>query len=323
MGPRRRRAAELRPRTGRRHPRPDQRRALGGRRSGGGRQVSEDAASPGRLGRPAARLPSRRAGDRGRALTGPPPSMPGSWPSGNRRAVRPGLRCAPAPRLVSPCGHGQSAMNGAARRTRRTAVSRESWQSRLLSGLSGLGGWLVGPDRGLNRLRTVLCATLTIAGAIGAEWLFVRFTGALTRPAPPVAAGAAAVAQVAAANRAVVIFAIVLGGIAGLIAAISVHDTSPRDQVVSMLFLPLPMIAVLDLSLAVGGDRVLALCLLPVILAAVTYLRRFGTRGVRAGPVVFAGYLTGFLLRPVIALGDTGWLTAEIGVGIVVATVVK
>jgi hypothetical protein len=145
----------------------------------------------------------------------------------------------------------------------------------------------------------------------------------LQRPAPPTAAGAAAVAQVAVANRAVVIFAMVLGGIAGLIAAISVNDTSARDQVVSMLFLLLPMIAVLDLALAVGGDRVLALCLLPVILAAVTCLRRFGPRGVRAGPVVFAGYLTGFLLRPVITLGDTGWLTAEIGVGIVVATVVK
>jgi hypothetical protein len=108
-------------------------------------------------------------------------------------------------------------------------VSRESWQSRLLSGLSGLGGWLVGPDPGLNRLRTVLCATLTIAGAIGAEWLFVRFTGALQRPAPPAAAGAAAVAQVAAVNRAVVILAMVLGGVAGLMAAISVNDTSPRD----------------------------------------------------------------------------------------------
>jgi Fusaric acid resistance protein-like len=173
-------------------------------------------------------------------------------------------------------------------------VSRESWQSRLLGGLSGLGGWLVGPDPGLNRLRTVLCATLTIAGAIGAEWLFVRFTGALQRSAPPAAAGAAAAAQVAAANRAVVIFAMVLGGVTGLIAAISVNDTSPRDQVVSMLFLLLPMIAVLDLLLAVGGDRVLALCLLPVILAAVTYLRRFGPRGVRAASVVFAGYLKAF-----------------------------
>ena len=80
----------------------------------------------------------------------------------------------------------------------------------------------------------------------------------------------------AAANRGVLIFALVLGGVTGLQAAISVQDALPRDQVVSMLVLPLPMIAVLALSLAVADHRVLALCLLAPILAAGTYLRRFG-----------------------------------------------
>ena len=42
------------------------------------------------------------------------------------------------------------------------AVKGASWPSRLLDGLGGLGGWLVGPDPGLNRLRIVLCAMLTI-----------------------------------------------------------------------------------------------------------------------------------------------------------------
>ena len=206
----------------------------------------------------------------------------------------------------------------------RSRASRpERRPARLLDGLGALGGWLVGPDPGLNRLRTVLCATLTIAGAIGAEWLFVHFTGTLQRPAPPAAAGAAAAARVAAANHGVLIFAIVLGGVIGLSAAIAVQDTSPRDQVVSMLVLPLPMIAVLALSLTVAGHRVLALCLLPPILAAGTYLRRFGPAGVRVAPRLFIGYLFGFLLRSVITLGDTGWLTAEIGVGILVAIVVK
>ena len=112
------------------------------------------------------------------------------------------------------------------------ALKRASWPSRLLDSLGGLGGWLVGPDPGLNRLRTVLCATLTIAGAIGAEWLFVHVTGALQRPMPPAPAGAAAAARVAAANRGVLIFALVLGGVTGLQAAISVQDALPRDQVV-------------------------------------------------------------------------------------------
>jgi uncharacterized membrane protein YccC len=181
----------------------------------------------------------------------------------------------------------------------------------------------VGPDPGLNRLRTVAGATLTIAGAIGAEWLFVHVTGALQRPVPSAAAGAVAAARVAAANHGVLIFAMVLGGVIGLTAAISVQDTSPRDQVVSMLVLPLPMIAVLAFSLAVSGHRVLALCLLPPILAAGTYLRRFGPTGVRVAPLLFTGYLFGFLLGSVITVGDIGWLAAEIGVAILVAIVVK
>jgi uncharacterized membrane protein YccC len=202
-----------------------------------------------------------------------------------------------------------------------------SWPARLLDGLGALGGWLVGPDPGLNRLRTVVGATVTIAGAIGAEWLFVHVTGALQRPVPPAATGASAAARVAAdvaaVNHAVLIFGMVLGGIIGLMAAVYVQDTSPRDQVVSMLVLPLPMIAVLALSLAVAGHRVLALCLLPPILAAGTYLRRFGPAGVRVAPLLFTGYLFGLLLRSVITVGDIGWLTAEVGVGILVAIVVK
>ena len=49
----------------------------------------------------------------------------------------------------------------------------------------------------------------------------------------------------------------------------------------------------------------------------------FRSGGVRVGPQLFNGYLFGFLLGSVITLGDTGWLAAEIGVGILVAIVVK
>jgi hypothetical protein len=204
---------------------------------------------------------------------------------------------------VKPVRQPESAVNGVAR------------PARLLDGLRALGGWLTGPDPGLNRLRIVLCATLTIAGAIGAEWLFVHFTGALQRTVPPASAGAAAAARVVTANHAVLIFGMVLGGVIGLQAAVSVQDTSPRDQVVSMAALPLPMIAALALALAAADHRVLALRLLPPILAAGTYLRRFGPPGVRIAPLLFIGYLFGFLLRSVITVGDTGWLAAEVGVG--------
>jgi uncharacterized membrane protein YccC len=203
------------------------------------------------------------------------------------------------------------------------AVKGVAWPARLLEGLRALGGWLAGPDPGLNRLRIVLCSTLTIAVAIGAEWLFVHFTGALQQAAPPATAGAATAARVMTANHAVLIFGMVLGGVIGLQAAVSVQDTSARDQVVSMLVLPLPIIAALALALAAADDRVLALCLLPPILAVGTYLRRFGPPGVRIAPLLFIGYLFGFLLRSVISIEDIWWLAAEIGVGILVAIVIK
>jgi hypothetical protein len=193
----------------------------------------------------------------------------------------------------------------------------------LAQRLASLANWLAGPDPGFNRLRTVWCATLTIAAAIGAEWLFVHFTGALQRPVPPAAAGTAVAAQVSLANHAMLVLAIVFGAIIGLTAVTSVRGTSPGDQVAGMLLLLPPMVGALALSLAVGDHRVLALFLLPVVLAAGIYLRRFGPAGVRVAPVLFAGYLFGFLLRPLIDVGALGWLTAEIGVGLVVAITVK
>jgi hypothetical protein len=125
------------------------------------------------------------------------------------------------------------------------------WPGRVLDGLAGLAKWLSGPDPGLNRLRTVLCATLTVAAAIGAEWLFAHFTGALQRPVPPAAAGTVLAAQVSVANHAVLVLAMVLGGITGLTAVISVLDTAPRDQVAGMLLLLPPMVGALAVSLAV------------------------------------------------------------------------
>jgi hypothetical protein len=60
-----------------------------------------------------------------------------------------------------------------------------------------------------------------------------------------------------------------------------------------MLVLPVPMIAVLALSLAVARHRVLALCLLPLILAAGTYLRRFGPAASASGHCCLAAICSG------------------------------
>src|SRR6202000_2596511 len=60
-----------------------------------------------------------------------------------------------------------------------------------------------------------------------------------------------------------------------------------------------------------------------VLLAIGTYCRRFGPRGFMSGMLLFMGDFMGFFLHTAISIGDLGWLAAEIGVGLVVAAIVR
>ena len=127
---------------------------------------------------------------------------------------------------------------------------------------------------------------------------------------------AAEAAKVAVANHGFLVIAISMGSIIGLISSVGVIDNTARDQLVTMLFLPLPLIAALAFGLAIGGYRIPALVCLPVILAISTYARRFGPRGAIAGTLLFPGYLLAFLSHGALKLGDLDWLAAEVGVGV-------
>jgi len=83
------------------------------------------------------------------------------------------------------------------------------------------------------------------------------------------------------------------------------------------------MFPALALGIALGGQRVLSLVLLAVILAAGTYLRRFGPRGMVAGMLLFMGFFFGFFLHGTITPGDLGWVAAALGVGDAVALAVR
>jgi uncharacterized membrane protein YgaE (UPF0421/DUF939 family) len=185
---------------------------------------------------------------------------------------------------------------------------------------------LAGSDPGLNRLRSALQSVIAIAAILVAERLFVAVTHALQLPAHAPGGGPlppAAAAQVAVANHEFLVIAMMLGAIIGLICSIGVTDTTPRGQLVTLLLVPLPMIAALSFGLEIGGHRVLALTSLAVILSVGTYLRRFGPRGFIAGMLLFMGDFFGFFLHGAVTLSDLGWLAAEIGVALLVATAVR
>src|SRR6202451_4078066 len=177
-------------------------------------------------------------------------------------------------------------------------------------------------DPGLNRLRIATRSVLTIGVILAAERLFVDLTHAL-QVQPGAKLTAAQAAGVAAANHEFLVIAMLLGAIIGMLSSFGVMDATARGQLVSMLFLPVVMVPALALGVVLGSHRVLALVSLAVVLAGGTYLRRFGPRGFIAGILLFMGGFFGFFLHSAVTTGDLGWLAAEIGVGVLVAIVIR
>jgi len=189
-----------------------------------------------------------------------------------------------------------------------------------------LGRWVdrfAGSDPGLNRFRMALQSVLTIGVILGAEALFVHFTRALQIQTHGAVLPAAEAAKVAGANHVFLVIALLLGALVGMMSGFGVMDTNARGQLISMLFLPIPLIAALSLGMALGGHRVLALTSFAVVLAIGTYGRRFGPRGFISAMLLFMGDFLGFFLHTAVSLDDFGWLAAEIGVGTVVAIAVR
>jgi hypothetical protein len=174
--------------------------------------------------------------------------------------------------------------------------------------------WLDATDPGQMRLRMASEVVLAIAVVLLAEWLFVRWTGALQVPIPP-GTPAATAGSLWMLNHALMVIAMMLGAILALIAGFGVGMFSrARSQLALILYLPLPLLGLLAVGLTVHV-RVISLALLAVVLAVGTYCRRFGPPGFMGGMLAFMGAFLGFFIQDYVSLADFGWLAAEIAIG--------
>jgi uncharacterized membrane protein YccC len=193
--------------------------------------------------------------------------------------------------------------------------------------VGALSKWVdrfLGSDPGLNRFRMATEALVSIGLTLLAEWGFVRLTHAMLIEVPAgVTLPAAKAAVVAVANHEFTVVAMMLGAIVGMMSSFGVADPKVKGQLISMLWLPVIMIPSLALGIAIGPYRIPALTSFAVLLAIGTYCRRFGPRGFMSGMLLFMGDFMGFFLHTAITMGDLGWLSAEIGVGLVVAAIVR
>ena len=176
---------------------------------------------------------------------------------------------------------------------------------------------LAGADPGLTQLRMALQVVLGIAVAVGLVYLFVGLTGALQLPA-----GSAPAPVLSATNHELLVVSMLSAGLAAMMAGFLVQARTARDQVLSTLLVALSMVATMALGLLLGPYRVPSLAFLVVVMALAVYVRRFAPRGFGAGMSAFMGAILGFLLHDDLSLGDTGWVAAEFGIGVLAALLV-
>jgi hypothetical protein len=137
---------------------------------------------------------------------------------------------------------------------------------------------LLGSDPGFNRLRSALLSVISIGIILAAEAVFVRLSDGLQIVGVASLPAADAV-KAAASNHEHLVVMMLLGALVGLTSSFGVSDPRARGQLLTMLLLPVPLVASLALGLALGANRVLCLVLLVVISVIGTYLRRFPPPG--------------------------------------------
>ncbi|HEY1487688.1 MAG TPA: hypothetical protein VGF84_16390, partial [Micromonosporaceae bacterium] len=177
---------------------------------------------------------------------------------------------------------------------------------------------LAGADPGLTQLRLALQAVLGIVGGVALAYALVRTTGALQ-----LSAAAGPSAAIAAANHALLLVAMLISAIVAMMAGFTVTDQTARGQVLSSLWLPIPMLVAMTISLALGSYRVASLVWLVVLMSAAVYARRFGPRGNASGMVAFNGGFLGFFLHADIKLRDIGVLAALLALGVAASMAVR
>lgn len=180
---------------------------------------------------------------------------------------------------------------------------------------------LVAVDPGHLRLRNAMIGTLGAGAAAWAIVVFVRVTGTLQASTAGRHGGQAV--AVRAANHDLLVAGILLGSIVAVTSTYSVNDSSPRGQLVSMVIVPLPLVASLAIGLALGSHRFAALTSMVLLLVLATYLRRLGARAFSFGMLVFIGDFLGIFLYPAVTLSAWDGLAAEIAVGTLAAAVVR
>ncbi|HEU0164932.1 MAG TPA: FUSC family protein, partial [Thermomicrobiales bacterium] len=187
---------------------------------------------------------------------------------------------------------------------------------------------LIASDPGLNRLIAAVQVVASMGAAIWAAWFFIHRTKVMwIEPPHGVTLPAAQLAALSAQHHGITLLAMMMAGIIGLMASSAVMDPTPGGQILTMISMPIPMIATMAISIEMASHRTPGIILMALVLGLGTYLRKFvpviGPRAALYGMVLFNGYLTGFLSAGSLKTDQLGWIAVILWIGIFVSMVLK
>jgi uncharacterized membrane protein YccC len=194
--------------------------------------------------------------------------------------------------------------------------------------IAGSRDQLAATDPGLNRFFAAVQVMTGIAVTIAVVFGFMQLTHVLwIHPPGGRALSAAQLTLIAAQHHGVTLLAMLLGGVIALLAMIAVTDPQPREQALTMLLMPIPLLATMALAIQLVTHRSGGIALLAVVVGVGTYGRkfapRFGSRVVVYGALLFIGYLFGFASGGAITERDLGWMAAIAWLAVVINLLLK
>jgi uncharacterized membrane protein YccC len=132
---------------------------------------------------------------------------------------------------------------------------------------------------------------------------------------------------IAVQHHGVTLLAMLLGGMIALLGAFAVVDLQPREQALTMMLIPIPLLATMALSIQLVAHRSAAIAVLAVVIGAGSYMRkfapRFGSRVVLYGVLLFIGYLFGFLSGGAITERNLGWIAVIAWLAVLINLLLK
>jgi uncharacterized membrane protein YgaE (UPF0421/DUF939 family)/MFS family permease len=194
--------------------------------------------------------------------------------------------------------------------------------------IAGSRDLLTAADPGLNRFFAAVQVMTGIAGTIAVVFGFMQLTQVLwIHPPGGRALSAAQLTSIAAQHHGVTLLAMLLGGVIALLAMIAVTDPQPREQALTMLLMPIPLLATIALAIQLVTHRSAGIAVLAVVVGVGTYGRkfapRFGSRVVVYGALLFIGYLFGFVSGGAITERDLGWIAVIAWLAVLINLLLK